>query len=62
MLTITREELLALDGAPDATHAVFRNDGSLYFCASLVLPDEYMTHEEEYWRGQGMTMKEVTLT
>lgn len=56
METIARAELLALDGAPDATFAVFRADGSLYFCTNAKEPSE----DEDFWRYRGFTIKEVT--
>lgn len=59
METITRAELIALDGAPDATHATFRKDGTLYFCVNIQGMQE--DDEAEYWKSQGFTMKKVTL-
>lgn len=55
---ITRAELLALDGAPNATHACFNPDGTLYFCAELTNPDD--EREDEFWRARNYTMKRVT--
>lgn len=52
---ITRAELLELDGAPDATFAVFREDGSLYFCTNAKVASE----DEDFWMYRGFTIKEV---
>lgn len=48
-------DLIALGGAPDATHAVFHGDGDLYFCTNAKVPER----DEDYWRDQGYTLKRV---
>lgn len=52
---ITRAQLIALGGAPNARFAVFRPDASLYFVTTA----ELALRDEDYWRWQGYELKEV---
>uniref|UniRef100_A0A6M3KGI1 Uncharacterized protein n=1 Tax=viral metagenome TaxID=1070528 RepID=A0A6M3KGI1_9ZZZZ len=54
---IIRADLITLGGAPDATHACFHGDGTLYFCAVLTNLDDDI--EDAFWRSEGKTMKRV---
>jgi hypothetical protein len=53
---ITRAQLLALGGAPDALYAVFHKDGTLYCCTTASIA----ANDGDFWRDRGFTIKEVT--
>jgi hypothetical protein len=55
--TITKAELVAMGGAPDARFACFYPDGTLYFVISS--PRFDFEGERDYWYNRGYSLKKV---